>query len=272
MQININIDGNVFNPIYRPYLGDNTYTQIFYGGSSSGKSYFLAQRCILDMLNGNHNYLIARKVARTVRKSVFNEICKAISFFKVNKLFRINVSELVITGPNDFQILFVGLDDVEKVKSITPKRGVITDCWVEESTESDYADIKQLKKRLRGRAAVSKRIILSFNPIYQTHWIYGEYFKGRWDDSKQTYRDDTLSILKTTYRDNKFLMPDDIRELESETDPYYRDVYSNGNWGVLGKVIFKNWHTEDLSRDGPQADLVKSFDKFQNGLDFGLTA
>jgi phage terminase large subunit len=67
-------------------------------------------------------------------------------------------------------------------------------------------------------------------------------------------------------------MPEDIRELESETDPYYRDVYSNGNWGVLGKVIFKNWHTEDLSRDGPQADLVKSFDKFQNGLDFGLTA
>ena len=130
MQINIDIDGNVFNPIYRPYLDDSTYTQIFYGGSSSGKSYFLAQRCILDMLQGNHNYLIARKVARTVRKSVFNEICKAISFFKVTKLFRINVSELVITGPNDFQILFVGLDDVEKVKSITPKRGVITDCWV----------------------------------------------------------------------------------------------------------------------------------------------
>lgn len=263
MQINIDIDGKVFNPIYRPYLDDSTYTQIFYGGSSSGKSYFLAQRCILDMLQGNHNYLIARKVARTVRKSVFNEICKAIIFFKVSKLFRINVSELVITGPNDFQILFVGLDDVEKVKSITPKRGVITDCWVEEATESDYADIKQLKKRLRGRAAVSKRIILSFNPIYQTHWIYGEYFKGRWDDSKQTYRDNTLSILKTTYRDNKFLMPDDIRELESETDPYYRDVYSNGNWGVLGKVIFKNWHTEDLT------EKARSFSTFENGIDFG---
>ena len=143
---------------------------------------------------------------------------------------------------------------------------------MEESTESDYADIKQLKKRLRGRAAVSKRIILSFNPIYQTHWIYNEYFKGRWDDTRQAYRDDTLSILKTTYRDNKFLMPEDIRELENETDPYYRDVYSNGNWGVLGKAIFKNWHTADLSRNGPQADLVKSFDKFQNGLDFGLTA
>ena len=110
MQINIDIDGNVFNPIYRPYLDDSTYTQIFYGGSSSGKSYYLAQRCILDMLQGNHNYLIARKVARTVRKSVFNEICKAIRFFKVSKLFHINVSEMLIRGPNGYEIMFAGLD------------------------------------------------------------------------------------------------------------------------------------------------------------------
>ena len=263
MQINIDIDGKVFNPIYRPYLDDDTYTQIFYGGSSSGKSYFLAQRCTLDMLKGGHNYLIVRKVARTVRKSVFNEITKAISFFKVGKLFKVNVSDLVITGPNGYQIMFAGLDDVEKVKSITPAKGVVSDIWVEEATETEYADIKQLKKRLRGRAAVSKRIILSFNPVYQTHWIYTEYFKGRWDDTRQSYRNDTLSILKSTYRDNTFLMPEDIRELESETDPYFRDVYSNGNWGVLGKVIFKNWHTEDLS------EKSKIFSTFENGLDFG---
>ena len=110
MQINIDIDGKVFNPIYRPYLDDSTYTQIFYGGSSSGKSYFLAQRCILDMLKGGHNYLIVRKVARTVRKSVFNEITKAISFFKVSKLFHINVSEMLIRGPNGYEIMFAGLD------------------------------------------------------------------------------------------------------------------------------------------------------------------
>lgn len=272
MQINLDIDSKVFNSVYRPYLADDTYTQIFYGGSSSGKSYFLAQRCVLDMLQGNHNYLVLRKVQRYLKKSVFNEITKAISFFKVSKFFKINSTDLTITAPNGYQILFVGLDDVEKVKSITPARGVISDIWVEEATETDYGDIKQLKKRLRGRAAVSKRIILSFNPVYQTHWIYNEYFNGRWDDSKQSYRDSTLSILKTTYRDNGFLMPEDVRELESETDPYYRDVYSNGAWGVLGKVIFKNWHTEDLTRDGPNGKLIQSFDTFQNGIDFGLTA
>lgn len=263
MRIKVNVNRDVFNPVYLPYLERDTYTQIFYGGSSSGKSYFLAQRCIWDMLKGGHNYLIVRKVARTVRKSVYNEITKAISFFKVGKLFSENKSDLVITGPNGYQIMFAGLDDVEKVKSITPAKGVITDIWVEEATEADYGDIKQLKKRLRGRALVKKRIILSFNPVYQTHWIYQEYFKGRWDDGSQKYDSELLSILKTTYRDNTFLTDGDRRELEQEHDPYFRDVYTNGNWGVLGKVIFKNWHVEDIDA---KRDV---FDTFQNGLDFG---
>lgn len=133
MKINVKVSSKCFNPVYLPYLEDTTYLQIFYGGSSSGKSYFLAQRCIWDMLHGGHNYLIVRKVARTVRKSVYNEITKAIHFFKAGKLFSENKSEMVITGPNGFQIMFAGLDDVEKVKSITPAKGVITDIWIEEA-------------------------------------------------------------------------------------------------------------------------------------------
>ena len=50
MQINIDIDGNVFNPIYRPYLGDSTYTQIFYGGSSSGNAQVSGRRAFRKSL------------------------------------------------------------------------------------------------------------------------------------------------------------------------------------------------------------------------------
>ena len=50
MKIKVNVSKKVFNPVYLPYLESDTYTQIYYGGSSSGKSYFLAQRCIWDML------------------------------------------------------------------------------------------------------------------------------------------------------------------------------------------------------------------------------
>lgn len=264
--INLNISKKVFNPVYYPYLEYTAPTEIFYGGSSSGKSYFLAQRTVIDMLKGGHNYLIIRKVALTVRKSVFNEITKAISFFKVGSYFNINKSDLVITCHNGYQIIFSGLDDKEKIKSVTPAKGVITDIWYEEATEGDYEDVQQLDKRLRGVSSVKKRIILSFNPIYQTHWIYTTYFQGHWNDSSTQYKDNEVSILKTTYRDNQFLTADDIERLENTKDKYYRDVYLDGKWGILGKAIFTNWRTEDLT------EKRKYFDTFQNGLDFGYAA
>lgn len=262
-KIKIRVQDNIFNSVYFPYLQDDTHTQIFYGGSSSGKSFFLAQRVVFDMLQGGHNYLCLRKVARYIKKSIFNEITKAISAFGVKSLFAVNGSDMVITGPQGYQILFVGLDDVEKVKSITPARGVITDCWLEEATEASYDDVAQLRKRLRGRAKVKKRLILSFNPVYKTHWIYDEYFAGHWADNDTSYKseDGRLSILKTTYKDNNHLSPEDVQELEGEKDPYYKDVYTLGNWGVLGDVIFTNWHTADLSG--------REFEDYCNGVDFG---
>ena len=255
------------NDSYIPFLLDETRTQIFYGGSSSGKSYFLGQRCVMDVING-HNYLITRNVARTIRSSVFNQVVKTIIAMGLSSKFTITQDSMTITcKKNNRQILFAGLDDVEKLKSVTPIEGVITDIWIEEATETAYEAYKQLTKRLRGKTEgnIKKRMILSFNPVLQTHWIYREFF-GNWDDSKTLYRDKKLLILKTTYKDNKFLTRDDIEALESETDSYFYNVYTLGNWGVLGNLVFKNWRTEDLS------SLIPSFDKIYNGLDFGFSA
>jgi phage terminase large subunit len=258
------VDRRAFNDAYWPYLKYNTRTQIYFGGSSSGKSYFLAQRTILDVIYNDRNYLICRNTASTIKRSVFNEIVKAIINYNAYSIFNINKTDMVITCLiNSKQILFCGLDDPEKIKSITPINGVITDIWVEEATETEYTAVKQLQKRLRGMSASKKRLVLSFNPILQTHWIYNEYF-GKWDDNKTVYESSDLFILKTTYLDNKFLTDDDRRALENEKDPYYYQVYTLGNWGVLGAVIYKNWGIEDLS------DVKASFDKYKIGLDFGF--
>lgn len=258
----LNIDPSLFNDIYlkHQFKNQNRY-QIYYGGSSSGKSYSLAQRTVLDVLKGR-NYLIVRNVQNTIRKSVWNEVYKAISSFKLNEYFTVNKSELTITCKiNNRQILFAGLDDPEKIKSITPIDGVITDIWVEEATECEYKAVKQLDKRLRGRSKLKKRLTLSFNPILRDHWIYTEYF-SIWLDDKQYVEKNNTSILKTTYKDNKFLTQDDIDALENETDKYYYEVYTLGNWGVLGALIFKNWRVEEFDE--------KHFDNYRNGIDWGF--
>jgi len=269
MTNNVEIHTNICNSVYRPYLIDETPTQIVYGGSSSGKSVFIVgQRTVYDLLNGGRNYLITRQVGRTIKNSVFNEIIKTIAEWRVGGLFNINKSDLVITCSNGYQVLFAGLDDVEKIKSITPIKDVITDIVVEEATETERASIKQLEKRLRGGSEdIKKRITLLFNPILLTHWIYKEYFENiGWTTDQKEYHSDTLSILKTTYKDNRFLTEQDKARLENETDPYFYNVYTLGNFGVLGNVIFKNWRMEDLS------EMRAQFTERRNGIDFGYSS
>lgn len=259
MNINVKV-----NPVYLPFLNKPQFNQIYYGGSSSGKSYFIAQKIVLDNINGV-NWLCCRNVASTIRKSTFNEVAKAISNMGLSRYYRINKTDMIITCTlNEKQILFIGLDDVEKVKSITPMNGVLERIFVEEATEIKRDAYKQLTKRLRGNSEKSKHIIMAFNPILKSHWIYQEFF-GEWEDNKNLYESRDLLILKTTYKDNMFLTEDDRRLLENEADPYFYNVYSLGNWGILGHIIFKNWHTEDLSK------MIPRFDKIHCGMDFGYS-
>ena len=266
--VSVRVDPAVFNKIYIPHLKNLSRIQIFFGGSASGKSKFLAQRCVLDLLRGGRNYLICRAVGRTLRKSVFNEINKVISQFGVRDLFTINKSDMFITCANGYQIIFTGLDDTEKVKSITPEKGAITDIFIEEATEIERNQVKDLLKRQRGGSEETpKRLTLAFNPILQTHWIYEEYFSSiGWVEDQKEHTTSELSILKTTYKDNRFLTLDDVKDLENEKDPYYHNVYTLGNWGVLGNVIFTNWRSEDLS------GMRLQWANRRHGLDFGFSS
>lgn len=259
MKINVNVK---VNPAYLPYLNKPQFLQIFYGGSSSGKSFFITDKIVLDTLDGC-NWLCCRNVGNTIKRSVFNEITKSISSMGLKEFFAINKSDMIITCRlNDKQILFCGLDDPEKVKSITPQDGVLERIFIEEATEIKRDAYLQLKKRLRGRSSHSKHILMAFNPILKSHWIYQEFFGG-WQDDKTVYEDDKTLIVKTTYKDNIFLTAEDRALLEDETDPYFYNVYTLGNWGILGNVIFKNWRVEDLREQIPQ------FDKIYCGMDFG---
>lgn len=264
----VNIHTEVFNEVYIPHLKNYSRTQIFFGGSSSGKSVFIAQRCVYDLMSGGRNYLICRQVARTIKTSVFAQICRVISEWAVLSLFNINKSDFLITCTNGYEIAFVGLDDVEKIKSIVPAKGAWTDIWIEEATETERNTVKQLYKRQRGGdESIPKRMVFSFNPILQTHWICQEYFKGTgWADQQTEFHGDGLSIQKTWYIHNRFLTPDDVKDLENEKDKYYYNVYTLGNWGILGNVIFTNWRIEDLSKK------IEQFTNRRNGLDFGFSS
>lgn len=227
--INIEISKKVFNECYLPYLENDDRYLVLFGGGSSGKSYFIVQKYIYKILKQKMNLLVIRQTGNTNRNSTFALFKQVIRKWNLSKYFKINESDLRIKNTlNGNEIIFSGLDDSEKLKSVTFSSGELTDIWVEEATECLEADINQLKVRLRGGKS-KKQIILSFNPVSINHWI-----KKHFIDSK------LATILHTTYKDNKFLSEEDTKVLEAfkETDPYYYQVYCLGQWGVLGKTVF----------------------------------
>ena len=230
MDVNIKISKKVFNDVYVPYLDCDDRYVIFYGGGSSGKSYFIAQWLTYRLLKPEKfNLLVVRQTGDTNRRSTFPLFKQVISNWNLGEYFKINESDMrIVCKLTGNEVAFIGLDDVEKVKSITFANGELTTEWVEEATETQEADINQLKVRLRGGKS-KKQMILSFNPVNINHWI------------KRHFIDSGLAtVCFSTYKDNKFLTDDDRKALEDlkYTDEYTYRVYCLGEWGVLGKTVF----------------------------------
>ena len=230
MEVRVHLSKNIFNDIYFPFLGNRDRYLIFYGGGSSGKSYFIAQRYIYLLLTAHRcNLLVVRKTGDTHRRSTFPLLKQVIQKWGLLPFFKINESDLrILCRFNGNEVAFVGLDDVEKIKSITFPNGELTDIWVEEATECQESDINQLKVRLRGGKS-TKQMVLSFNPVNIRHWI-----KGHFIDSG------LATVCFSTYKDNKFLTDADREALEElkGSDPYTYEVYCLGHWGILGKTVF----------------------------------
>jgi phage terminase large subunit len=228
--VNIRISKKVFNPVYLPYLDNDDRYLIFYGGGSSGKSYFIAQRWIYKLIQPRRcNLLVTRQTGDTNRRSTFPLLKQVIKNWNLSEYFKINESDMrikcLLTGN---EVAFAGLDDVEKIKSITFENGELTHEWCEEATEMSEQSINQLKVRLRGGKS-KKQMVLSFNPINIQHWI------------KRHFIDSGLAtVCFSTYKDNKFLTDDDRKALEDLkfTDEYTYEVYCLGKWGILGKTVF----------------------------------
>lgn len=216
------------NRTFMPLYFDQHRYLVLMGGGGSGKSIF-AGRKILERATSEpgHRLLVCRKVARTLRDSCFRQLIGQLAEYYPDSGYKINRTDMRITFPNGSEVLFSGLDDVEKLKSIYN----ITGIWIEEASELEEADFNQLDIRLRGKTRFYKQIILSFNPISALHWLKRRFFDSR---------DERALCHRSNYHDNRFLDQENIRTLEAfrETDPYYYAVYCLGEWGVYGQTVF----------------------------------
>ena len=238
------------NDTFLPLFFDEHELLVLKGGGGSGKSVFAARKVIeRASCEPGHRFLVCRKVARTLRESCFRLICALISQYYPTGIATIYTGDMKIIFANGSEIIFAGLDDVEKLKSIYE----ITDVWVEEATEITYDDYSQLKIRMRGKTKYYSQMILTFNPISITHWLKKEFF------DKQSPK---VRTHQSTYLDNRFLQKKDRETLEDfkESNEYYYNVYCLGMWGVTGKTVFDAKILTERYQRLPKAECYGWFD------------
>jgi PBSX family phage terminase large subunit len=232
-----------------------------YGGSSASKTFSVVQLQVIRMLEGkNENAFVFRKFHADIKDSIYADFKGVISDWGLTDYFLIQQDFIKCKLTGSF-VRFRGLDNPEKVKGITRCKRII----LEEVSQFDEADLKQIRKRLRGM--VGQQIIGIFNPISEDHWIKTKIFdmqqlieqnteiyspeahhnipiSGMWVNDKGN-----LVIMRTNYLDNVYIVGrwkdgkqiggfvdqhviDDFEE-DKITDYNYYRIYGLGEWGKI---------------------------------------
>ena len=244
------------SPAFYPLLTDQKRYLVLWGGAGSGKSVFISQKIILRILKAieggyKEKFLVLRKTQPAAKRSVAAELKARLDEWGLQALYKFNETQLVFKFPGGSQIICMGLDDPEKIKSIQGITGV----WIEEATEISFDDFTQVNLRLRGIVPRYMQIMISFNPIDFQHWIKKRFFD-------ENPKPDETTCHHSTYLDNPFDKTYD-NTLDSLTDSNHITVYKDGKWGQLKGLIYDNY---ELIKEWPTR-----FEHHGYGLDFGYS-
>ncbi|MBP6063855.1 MAG: PBSX family phage terminase large subunit [Bacteroidales bacterium] len=247
-EIVVNIEED-FNKDFLPVINDKNRILLIYGGAGAGKSYAVAQKIIAICCKyKDKKILCIRKTFPSLRLTTVETIMQLLHKYHIP--FKLNKAEYILYL-NGNRVIFKGLDDPEKIKSVTD----VDYIWIEEATELTKEEFMQCNLRLRGQELPKghyRQLIATFNPIGENNWIYKNYFNRDIDDVKR---------YKYNYRSNNFLDSEYINELErlKEQDEELYRVFTLGEWGQLIGLIFPSWKTAKKIPEG-----VTYY-----GLDFG---
>lgn len=234
------------------------------GGRGSGKSSFCALEIIDGIMKdptGKSNAIIFRRTANTMRESVYSQISWAIDVLDVNDLWRGNVSPMSFTyKPTGAQILFRGLDDSSKLKSIKPRRGYFRYIWFEEFSELPGENFTRSVIQSVIRGGKEFIVFRSFNPPIN---------KNNWANILIQKPDDRAITLHTTYQDvpREWLGDDFIIEaerLQEINEKAYRHEYLGEAIGSGGEV-FPNITVREIT----DAE-IQQMQYIYCGIDFGF--
>lgn len=218
------------NPHFEDYVfnWEQTY-QFLVGGYGSSKSYHTALKIVLKLLKEKRTALVIREVFDTHRDSTFALFQEVIEELGLTKAVASLSSPLQLRFHNGSRIMFKGMDNPAKLKSVHN----ISLIWIEECSEVKYEGFKELIGRLR-HPELKLHMICTTNPVGTSNWTYRHFFRDERKkrfvlDDSELYEKRTIVKGDTYYHhstanDNLFLPESYVKQLDGlkEYDP---DLY-----------------------------------------------
>ncbi|MBE3040268.1 MAG: PBSX family phage terminase large subunit [Chloroflexi bacterium] len=244
---------------FYPLLDVQDRYLVMTGGRGSGKSEFAARKLFIRCLNeGGHRFLVLRKVRKTAHESTLRVMRTLLAEQGID--YQHDKTHQILSFPSSEglpnEILFDGLDEPEKIKSIKGLTGV----WIEEATEFTERDFLEVDLALREQTVHYKQIMLTFNPDESlAPWLKKRFFP---DDPKD--KDKRAYAHGSTIEDNPIdaMRLEYLAALDAIPDETAKLIYRFGIWAAPKGQIYK-WRTDKA--------LPPNCDEIIYGLDFGYS-
>lgn len=231
------------------------------GGRGSTKSSYISIELVLQLLQRpDCHALVLRKVAATLRNSVYNQLCWAVDALGVGQYFRRTVSPMELTYlPTGQRILCFGMDDPSKLKSIKLPFGHIGLLWLEELDQFDGEAQMRNVRQSALRGGEQAIVFCSFNPpAAARNWANRYALAPR---KGKLIHHSTYETTPRAWLGEPFVA--EAEYLRETNETAYRHEYLGEVVGN-GTQVFDNLRTETITDA-----KVRGMERIYSGVDWG---
>lgn len=250
-----------FYEIHREVKAGAVTELVCKGGRGSTKSSYVSVELLLLLLkHPDCHAVVLRKVGNTLRTTVYAQVCWAIAELGLSRYFRCTVSPMECTYlPTGQKILFLGLDDPGKIKSIKFQFGYVGFAWFEELDQFAGAEeIRNVEQSLF-RGGSFSLAFKSFNPPAMARNWANQYVLDR--KPGKLIHHSTYLTTPEKWLGPRFLA--DAEHLKAANETAYRHEY-------LGEVVGSGTQVFENLRMEPIPDKkIAEYDRIYNGVDWG---